>query len=109
LLAEQFKEVFPELFAQKDFVRNVIREEESSFLKTLSKGLNLLDTLILKSNDKVLCGKDVFKLYDTFGFPLDLTALIAKEKGLSVDEKGFNDKMKIQRDRSRNAEKLRRK
>ena len=108
LLAEQFKEVFPELFAQKDFVGNVIRQEESSFLKTLSKGLDLLDTLILKTNDKVLCGKDVFKLYDTFGFPLDLTALIAKEKGLSVDEKGFNDEMKIQRDRSRNAEELRR-
>jgi alanyl-tRNA synthetase len=104
LLAEQFKEVFPELFAQKDFVRNVIREEESSFLKTLANGLDLLYNIISESKNKELSGKDVFKLYDTFGFPLDLTALIAKEKGLTIDEKDFNAEMKIQKDRARNAQ-----
>ncbi len=104
LLAEQFKEVFPELYAQKDFVENVVREEENSFLKTLANGLDLLDTIIAESQGKVLSGADVFKLYDTFGFPLDLTALIAKEKDLSIDEAGFHTEMKAQKDRARNAQ-----
>lgn len=104
ILAEQFEQVFPELYAQKDFVQNVIREEENSFLKTLSNGLDLLDTLISESKNQQLAGEDVFKLYDTFGFPLDLTALIAKEKGLSIDEAGFQAEMKIQKDRARNAQ-----
>jgi alanyl-tRNA synthetase len=107
LLAEQFKDVFPELYAQKDFVMNVIREEENAFLKTLSTGLELLDGLMTEAKSqgkKILAGADVFKLYDTFGFPDDLTALIAKENNLSVDIEGFKAEMQAQKDRARNAQ-----
>jgi alanyl-tRNA synthetase len=106
-LAEQFKGVFPELNAQLDFVANVIREEENSFLKTLETGLDLLDGLMKKTqsqSQKVLAGADVFKLYDTFGFPDDLTALIAKENNFVVDTDGFKAEMQIQKDRARNAQ-----
>ncbi len=106
LLAEQFKDVFPELFAQKDFVENVILQEEISFLKTLENGIKRIDNLITttKNNKKTeIQGNEVFELYDTFGFPLDLTALIAKENSLSIDEKGFEVEMKMQKDRARQA------
>ncbi|MCU0443390.1 MAG: alanine--tRNA ligase [Microscillaceae bacterium] len=106
-LAEQFKGVFPELYAQLDFVTNVIREEEKSFLETLETGLKLIDGVMSQTRNKkttVIDGKEVFKLYDTFGFPADLTALIAKENNLQIDEKGFEAEMQIQKDRARNAQ-----
>ena len=102
-LEDQMGAVFPELTAQKDLARNVIREEEISFLKTLNQGLLLLDDLISKTKGKNLQGDQVFELYDTYGFPLDLTALIAREKGFEVDEAGFEKAMATQKERSRAA------
>ena len=102
-LEDQMGAVFPELTAQKDLARNVIREEEISFLKTLNQGLLLLDDLISKTKGKSLQGDQVFELYDTYGFPLDLTALIAREKGFEVDEAGFEKAMATQKERSRTA------
>ena len=99
----QLKSVFPELEKQKNLALNVIREEETSFLKTLDQGLTLLDTLLASTKDKKIDGAKVFELYDTFGFPLDLTALIARERGFSIDEEGFDSQMKKQRERSRAA------
>lgn len=107
LLADQFKDVFPELKAQESFVRNVILEEEKSFLRTLENGLHTLSQAIVqaeKQAKKVLDGKLVFELYDTYGFPADLTALIAKEKGFAIDEEGFKKELEIQRERSRKAQ-----
>ena len=102
-LEDQMGAVFPELTTQKDLARNVIREEEISFLKTLNQGLLLLDDLISKTKGKSLQGDQVFELYDTYGFPLDLTALIAREKGFEVDEAGFEKAMATQKERSRAA------
>ena len=99
----QLKSVFPELEKQKNLALNVIREEETSFLKTLDQGLTLLDTLLASTKDKKIDGAKVFELYDTFGFPLDLTALIARERGFSIDEESFDSQMKKQRERSRAA------
>ncbi|MCU0430866.1 MAG: alanine--tRNA ligase [Cytophagaceae bacterium] len=106
LVADQFANVFPELKAQQDFVQKVILEEENSFLRTLETGLKRLELVReqLKSQQKTeIEGKVVFELYDTFGFPVDLTALIARENGLTIDEKGFDAEMAIQKDRSRAA------
>ena len=100
LLAEEFKNVFPELDAQKDFVSKVVLEEERSFLRTLEGGLKRMD-LILNEGKKEIDGKVAFELYDTFGFPIDLTRLIASEKGCSIDEVGFEAALKEQKDRSR--------
>ena len=102
-LEDQMGAVFPELKAQKDLARNVIREEEISFLKTLNQGLLLLDDLIAKTEGKCLQGDQVFELYDTYGFPVDLTALIAREKGFDVDEAVFEKAMATQKERSRAA------
>ena len=99
----QLKSVFPELEKQKNLALNVIREEETSFLKTLDQGLTLFDTLLASTKDKKINGAKVFELYDTFGFPLDLTALIARERGFSIDEEGFDSQMKKQKERSRAA------
>ena len=99
----QLKSVFPELEKQKNLALNVIREEETSFLKTLDQGLTLLDTLLASTKDKKINDAKVFELYDTFGFPLDLTALIARERGFSIDEEGFDRQMKKQKERSRTA------
>ena len=99
----QLKSVFPELEKQKNLALNVIREEETSFLKTLDQGLTLLDTLLASTKDKKINGAKVFELYDTFGFPLDLTALIARERSFSIDEEGFDSQMKKQKERSRAA------
>ncbi len=104
ILAEQFKEVFPELKTQQEFVTKVIMEEEKSFLRTLESGLKRLDiiTIALKSKGiNTIAGQDVFELSDTFGFPIDLTALIAREKGLLIDEQGFKDALAEQKKRSR--------
>jgi alanyl-tRNA synthetase len=97
-LAKQFENVFPELYKQLDFVSKVVKEEEDAFLRTLDKGL-----LMINDASKNISGEEAFKLYDTFGFPLDLTKLIAKEKGLAVDEAGFEKEMQQQKQRSRAA------
>ncbi len=102
-LAKQFEHVFPELHKQIDFVSKVIKEEEESFLRTLEKGLKRIDDIIQTSSAKNISGKDAFELYDTFGFPIDLTRLIALENGFQVDEAGFELEMKMQKDRSRAA------
>lgn len=102
VLANQFANVFPELKAQVDFVTKVVHEEEEAFLRTLDKGLKRLDDIISSSN-KTIDGKEAFELFDTYGFPIDLTRLIAQENNLSVDEEGFNAALKEQKDRSRAA------
>ena len=102
-LAKQFEHVFPELFQQLDFVSKVVKEEEEAFLRTLDKGLKRIDDIIKNAKDGIIAGKDAFELYDTFGFPVDLTRLIATENSLTVDEKGFEAEMKQQKDRSRAA------
>src|SRR5690606_27520261 len=102
-LARQFESVFPELHSQQDFVARVIREEEEAFLRTLEKGLRRMDELMSATNDQQISGKAAFELNDTYGFPLDLSRLIAAENGFSVDEAGFEAEMKQQKDRSRAA------
>lgn len=104
LLAQQFKDVFPELAAQQDFVAKVIEEEEIAFLRTLDTGLKRLNTLLATHEaSKVIPGPEAFELFDTYGFPLDLTSLIAREQGYSVDEVGFQASMLQQKERSRAA------
>ena len=103
-LADQFAQVFPELKAQEAFVMKVIEEEENSFLKTLTTGIARLEAIQNTLGDqKTIHGKVVFELYDTYGFPVDLTALIARENGLEIDEKGFQKEMEVQKERSRAA------
>jgi len=99
ILAEEFHDVFPELKAQINFVSKVILEEEKSFLRTLESGLKRFDNLDV--SNKIVGGIRAFELYDTFGFPYDLTALLAKENGWEVDEKGFKSALQEQKDRSR--------
>lgn len=102
VLAQQFAQVFPELQAQVEFVSKVVEEEEKTFLRTLEQGLKRLDTIFREeSGNKVLAGETVFELSDTFGFPVDLTALIAKEKGFSIDEEGYKKALDEQKARSR--------
>ncbi len=104
VLALQFKDVFPELDQQQAFVAKVIREEEESFLRTLDKGLKKMDEIIRNSSStKIINGKQAFELYDTYGFPVDLTRLIASENGMQVDEAGFELEMQQQKNRSRSA------
>ncbi len=103
LLAKQFENVFPELKAQLDFVTKVVKEEEDAFLRTLDKGLKRIDDIIAKVDNKTIAGKDAFELFDTYGFPIDLTRLIAQENNLLVDETGFDASLKEQKDRSRAA------
>jgi alanyl-tRNA synthetase len=95
LLGLQLKDVFPELHQQGDYVSRVVHEEEISFLRTLEKGLKRIESL------KTISGEQAFELYDTFGFPFDLTSLIAREKGIAVDESGFQSEMQKQKSRSR--------
>ena len=102
VLAEQLKDVFPELYKDKDFVQKVILEEENSFLRTLAKGLKRYEQ-IKSSGTKAIDGKTAFELYDTYGFPLDLTMLMAGEDGISVDEAGFDAEMAQQKERARQA------
>jgi alanyl-tRNA synthetase len=104
LLAKQFEHVFPELNQQLDFVTKVIKEEEEGFLRTLEKGLKRMDDVIhAQDKHSVVEGKLVFELFDTFGFPVDLTRLIASENELTIDEAGFEQEMQQQKDRSRAA------
>ena len=103
-MAHQFRDVFPELEAQKSFVSRVVEEEEASFLRTLENGEKRIAQIMEQDKgSKVLDGKVAFELYDTFGFPLDLTALIAHESGFSLDEAGFEKEMEAQKARSRKA------
>ncbi|MFN7239174.1 MAG: alanine--tRNA ligase-related protein, partial [Chitinophagales bacterium] len=106
VLANQFKDVFPEVIAQQSYIENVIREEESSFFKTLSVGVKLFQEKANNSSNKTISGKDAFELYDTYGFPIDLTRLMAREQDMEVDEKEFEKELDIQKDRSRQATKL---
>jgi len=103
ILSDQMGGTFSELKSQKGLIENVIREEEASFLRTLDQGLVLLDKLMKESKDKAISGEKAFELYDTFGFPIDLTALILRENGYKLDEKGFETELKKQKDRSREA------
>ncbi len=103
ILADQFKDIFPELDAQKEFVAKVIKEEEAGFLRTIENGLIKFNTIKNNLSGKIISGKEVFELYDTYGFPPDLTRLIAQEEGLEIDEQGFEKHLNEQRERSRRA------
>lgn len=98
LLASTFEDVFPELHAQRKQVAKVIEGEEKTFLNTLENGLNRFEAL---KSERVISGQEAFELYDTYGFPIDLTRLLAEERGLQVDENGFQKALQEQKDRSR--------
>jgi alanyl-tRNA synthetase len=102
-LSDQMGGSFPEITAQKNLVMNVIKEEENSFLRTLDQGLQLLENVISSTQGKLVSGQKAFELYDTFGFPIDLTALILRERGYELDEAGFDKAMLEQKTRSRAA------
>jgi len=109
VLKNTMGDAFPELTAQQQLIEKVMKEEEESFLRTLSTGIKLLDEMISKTkneNNTQIPGNDAFVLYDTYGFPLDLTALIARENELNIDEAGFTKAMEAQKNRSRNAAQL---
>ncbi len=105
-LIDTMGDAYPELQAQRELIGRVIKEEEESFLRTLETGIRLLDKKIAENKaagSTTLRGTDAFELYDTFGFPLDLTALILAENGMTVDEAGFGTEMQKQKERARNA------
>lgn len=105
-LVEQMGRQYPELGAQRGLIKSVIQEEESAFLRTLANGINLLDSLMRRSKSEgmeEISGRDAFLLYDTYGFPIDLTELIARENGMSVDLPAFEKELAAQKERSRNA------
>ena len=103
-LVNDMGEAYPEIAKQQKFIESVIREEEFAFLRTLDRGIRLMDECMERSKDsKVIAGADAFKLYDTYGFPIDLTELIAAENGYTVDQKGFQAELQQQKDRARNA------
>ena len=106
VLSEKMGAAFPELKAQKQLIENVIKEEETSFLRTLDQGLVLLDRIIENASGNQVSGEKAFELYDTFGFPIDLTSLILSEKGLTLDEKGFEAELQKQKNRSRAASEM---
>ncbi|MBP6401483.1 MAG: alanine--tRNA ligase, partial [Bacteroidia bacterium] len=99
LLAEQFKDVFPEVKSQQDFIQRVVQEEEQGFLRTLDTGIRKFE----ENKSKNISGEFAFELYDTFGFPIDLTQLMAREKGIDVDMDGFSKNLEKQKERSRAA------
>ena len=103
VLVFQMGEAFPELKKQRTLCENVIQEEENSFLRTLAQGLSLLDQMVEKNEGKELPGEKAFELYDTYGFPVDLTSLILEEKGMTLNEKAFQKSLQAQKDRSKNA------
>ena len=106
VLVAQMGESYPELRASETLITKVIKEEEDAFLRTLERGLSMLESLIKRDKESgktELDGKEAFTLYDTYGFPLDLTELILRENGMTVDLDGFNAEMKAQKDRARNA------
>lgn len=99
MLADNFKDVFPELQAQYGFVQKVVEEEEKAFLRTLAAGIKRIDNIQVQENQ--LDGEIAFELFDTYGFPIDLTRLIASEKGWKIDDDGFNKALQEQKDRAR--------
>jgi alanyl-tRNA synthetase len=106
VLCDLMGDPYEELLLQKELISKVIREEENSFFRTLEQGIKRMDDLMSHSKSKqetVIAGDAVFELYDTYGFPVDLTSLIARENGLSIDEDGFQKELQIQKDRSRAA------
>jgi len=106
VLSSRMGIAFPELKAQKQLIENVIKEEEQSFLRTLDQGLVLLNRIVDETKGNTVSGVKAFELYDTYGFPIDLTALILSEKGLNLDEKGFNEELQKQKNRSRAASEM---
>ena len=105
-LVQEMGDFYPEVKAQQELITKVIREEEESFLRTLSTGINLLEGVIAETKREgrtIVSGEKAFTLFDTYGFPLDLTQLICTEQGLAVDEAGFNTEMQKQKERARNA------
>jgi len=106
VLADEMGDYFPEIRANQSLVAKVIAEEEESFLRTLDKGIALLDDIIKQTIGEVIDGKAVFELYDTFGFPVDLTSLIAAEGNKRIDQNGFEVELQKQKERSRAATKL---
>jgi alanyl-tRNA synthetase len=106
VLSKKMGSAFPELKAQKQLIENVIKEEESSFLRTLDQGLVLLDKIVKNSKSKEISGAKVFELKDTYGFPEDLTDLILREKGFTYNAKEFNASLKEQQGRGREASEL---
>src|SRR5690606_33451601 len=101
-----FKDVFPELHKQEDLVCKVVKEEEEAFLRTLDKGLRKIDDIVKdtkQQSSNTINGRSAFELYDTYGFPIDLTRLIGHENGLEVDEQAFEAEMQQQKNRSRAA------
>ena len=106
VLVNQMGDVFPELKSQEDLITKVIQEEEESFLRTLAKGIQRFENYLATANDKMIDGKFAFELYDTFGFPIDLTELLALEKNFQVDMPGFTAELTQQKDRSRAATKI---
>ena len=103
ILEQQMGETFPEIMSQKHLIHNVIKEEEHSFLRTLDQGLILLDNIIANTSEKTVSGKQAFELYDTYGFPKDLTSLILRENDMDFDEEEFEKSMSQQKSRSRAA------
>ncbi|WP_418603480.1 alanine--tRNA ligase [Hwangdonia sp.] len=106
VLSNKMGDAFPELIAQKQLIENVIKEEEQSFLRTLDQGLVLLNRIVDETTGDTVSGEKAFELYDTYGFPIDLTALILSEKNLKLDEKGFNEQLQKQKNRSRAASEM---
>jgi alanyl-tRNA synthetase len=106
VLVNQMGEFFPELIAQQDLITKVIKEEEESFLRTLAKGIQRFEHYLVRANDKMIDGKFAFELYDTFGFPIDLTRLLAEENKFHIDISGFTNELLKQKERSRAATKV---
>ncbi len=106
VLSKKMGTAFPELKAQKQLIENVIKEEEQSFLRTLDQGLVLLNRIVEETKGDTVSGEKAFELYDTYGFPIDLTALILSEKAFKLDEKGFDDELQKQKKRSRAASEM---
>ncbi|MFA3782154.1 alanine--tRNA ligase [Melioribacteraceae bacterium 4301-Me] len=108
VLVENMSHVFPEIKTNKSNIEKIIKSEEENFNITLDRGIELFENIVSKNevqSSKIISGDDVFKLYDTFGFPVDLTNLLAKEKGFSIDEKRFNELMNEQKERARKSTK----
>ncbi|MBV7269894.1 alanine--tRNA ligase [Winogradskyella luteola] len=106
ILSKKMGTAFPEIKSQKQLIENVIKEEETSFLRTLEQGLILLNKIVKETKGGIVGGEKAFELYDTYGFPKDLTALILSEKNLKLDEKGFEEQLQNQKNRSRKASEI---
>ena len=106
ILSKKMGEAFPEMKAQKQLIENVIKEEEASFLRTLEQGLVLLNRIVEETKGDTVSGEKAFELYDTYGFPIDLTALILSENKMKLDEEGFKIHLEKQKDRSRKASEM---